>query len=221
MTFRKKCPPLVGVQGAAGSGKTALAAQLLWLALGTPPTMAHIRQSRPDSGRGFQVQVLFRQKLFPLRSRAKTAPRWWGFKARQVRARPRLPPSSSGSPSVPPECIVIQKGWIKQLQDFGVLVSSSRDSRFNPRYRCYTIPLLSEYGTHKTVESLAFRYRSLKTFKLFPLRSRVEGRFQQAGFRSSLEHGCTFQSLIHPASVRHGRPETGLLKRPLSFRLPE
>jgi len=35
--------------------------------------MAHIRQPRPDYGLGFQVKVLKRFKLFPLRSEADLA----------------------------------------------------------------------------------------------------------------------------------------------------
>ena len=37
--------------------------------------MAHIRQSRPDSGLGFQVKVLHTLQLFPLRSEADAKPK--------------------------------------------------------------------------------------------------------------------------------------------------
>ena len=36
------------------------------------------------------------------------------------------------------------------------------------------VPLTSEHGTYKTVKALAFRYTSLKRFKLSPLHSEAD-----------------------------------------------
>jgi hypothetical protein len=120
--------------------------------------MAHIRQSRPDSGLGFQVKVLKLFKGVPslLRRAGVLLPEEGCLNFEKHDGSPGCTRTSQTGPPKPLDCQMCATFARQRHIDNDGRPTAQEQSPF-------TLPLSSEYGTHKTVKARFRPWRSGKS----------------------------------------------------------